>query len=281
MKTIKYLLIFAIGFSTLTSCVDDFDPSEANGTGNNIAGFLVASQNVGGIANGDTYDHNIRFNVKGPTLSDLSSDVLVTVEADPSSTAIEGVHYQFESNSITLSSGSNYLGELPITMLSDGILAPLDVSPVLNLRVTNATTGENVVGSGKLLKITFNYLCFSNLAGNYTAVVEYTAYDGSVYILNYAETFTETGTGEYRTAEVGHWTAAQLGYTPGYTFYDICNVTSVNGQNLVEAYGNWVDDLGVSGSVDPVTGIVSIDYSICYPAGADNCRYYKAVYTPL
>lgn len=38
MKTIKYLLIFAIGFSTLTSCVDDFDPSEANGTGNNIAG---------------------------------------------------------------------------------------------------------------------------------------------------------------------------------------------------------------------------------------------------
>jgi hypothetical protein len=281
MKAIKYLLIFAIGFSSLTSCVDDYDPSAANATGNNVAGFLLASQTVGGIANGDTYDHDIRFSVKGPTSGDLSADVVVTIEADPSSTAIEGVHYEFATNSITLSNGNSYLGQLPITMLSEGIVAPLDASPILTLRVTNAATGENVVGNGQLLIVTFNYLCFSDLAGSYSAAMEYTAYDGSVSMIYYNDIFTETGTGEYRTSRVGHWTAAQLGYTPGYSFSDVCNEIIVNGQNLVEAYGNWVDDLGVHGSVDTVTGIITIDYSICYPAGDSNCRYYKMVYTPL
>ena len=167
MKTIKYLLIFAIGFSSLTSCVDDFDPSAANDQGNNVAGFLQTTQSIGGISNGDTYDHDIKFSVKGPTSGQLSSDIVVTFDADPSSTAIEGTHFAFASKSITLSNANNYLGELPVTMLTEGIQAPLDVSPILYLKVTDAATGENVVGDGKLLKITMNYLCFSQLAGFY------------------------------------------------------------------------------------------------------------------
>ena len=50
---------------------------------------------------------------------------------------------------------------------------------------------------------------------------------------------------------------------------------------LVDYYGNWVDDLGDHGVYDPITKTITIKYSICYPAGDSNCRYYDMVYTKI
>jgi hypothetical protein len=254
MKTIKYILIFVLSFATVTSClVEDTEPSAKNDEGLNIAGFTDNNTTLGAIASGDTYDFDLKIEVKGPTYKEMTSDVVLTIEVDPTSTAIEGTHFEFATKTATLKASNNYLGYIGITMLSEGIVAPLDVAPVLKLRVTDASSDANVINNGKLLTVNFNYLCFSNLSGVYDATAVYTAYSGAKSNLEWVDTISETGTGEYRTTEVGHWLGGLGVGTPGFTFYDICNSINIPGQNLVETYGNWVAG---AGSVDPDTGII-------------------------
>jgi hypothetical protein len=144
----------------------------------------------------------------------------------------------------------------------------------LVLKVTQVTGDPMVLNSGKPISITMNYACPSFLEGTYDVTTEYTGYDGSVTILEWTETITNTGIGEYRTERVGHWTQAALGGTPGFTFTDVCGQISVPGQNLVDLYSNWVEGTDF-GSVDEVTGNLYIEYSVCVPTG---CRYYKSTY---
>ncbi|UFH35822.1 hypothetical protein [Flavobacterium acetivorans] len=278
MKTIKYILIFVFCFASFTSCiVEDTEPSAANGEGPNLAGFNDSSLNLGSVADGQAYDFNLKMEVKGPTYKEMTSDIEVTIAVDPASTAIEGTHFKFTSKKITLSASNNYLGLLPITMLTDGIVAPLDVAPVLILRVSEASGNNNVVNNGKLLKITLNYLCFSNLAGTYNVNVHYVrAASGIDEILNYTDVITETGSGEYRTGLIGHWAAADLGGTPGFTFLDVCNVITIPQQNLVDTYSNLVEGVSGTSSVDPETGVITMQYTVT----GGNLREYWVTYTP-
>lgn len=268
MKTLKFLLIFAISIVTFTSCVEDNDPSALNDDGPNLAGFRSGSQTVGGIANGDTYDFDIQMEVKGPTFTDLTSDVVVNIDVDPSSTAIEGTHFSFDSKTITLTKDGNYLGLLPITMLSAGIMAPLDVAPVLYLTVTDASSGDNVIGNGKLLKLSFNYLCFSNLAGNYNLTME--ASNG--WIINFPnELITEVGTGYYKTQGIYRWAYGSIAPDHGFNFFDVCNVISIPDQDLAQGfYSNDVFQTA-PGEVDPVTGNLLINYTVSFGSGDVTC----------
>lgn len=173
MKTIKYALILMISITTLVSCVEDNDLTHLNDDGPNLAGFRDAKQNLSAVSNGDEYDFAIKMEVKGPTYLDLSSDVLVSVAIDPSSTAIEGTHFRMDSNFITLVQSNNYLGLLPITVITQGIMAPLPENPVLKLNVSTVTTDGNVVNNAKPIVITFVYQCFADLAGTYTVTNDF------------------------------------------------------------------------------------------------------------
>jgi len=284
--TIKFIMLLALSVTTLTSCfledvlVETEEPSATNDDGANLASFTNTSRVIGGIANGDEYVFDLKMSVYGPTVPDLNGDVAITISVDPSSTAVEGTHFKLDVATMTLAQSNNYLGFFPLTLLSDGIDAPLAVSPVLKLIVSSASGADNVLGNGKPIILTLNYLCNSELAGGYSAEMVYTAYDGTTSNISFNDTFTETGTGEYRTAEVGHWIGGLGVGTPGFTFFDVCGVLTIPGQNLVETYGNWVDDLGVRGSADPDTGVITFNYSICYPQGDSNCRYYAVTFTP-
>jgi hypothetical protein len=279
MKTIKYILIFMLCLASFTSCiVDDTEPSAGNGAGTNLGGFNDSSLNFGGVADGNSYDFNLKMEVKGPSYKQMTSDVVLTVAVDPSSTAIEGTHFKFNSKTITLSASNNYLGLLPITMLSKGIVAPLATAPVLVLKVLSATGAENVINNGKNLKITFNYLCFSNLAKTYNVRMRYVrAASGIDQILNFTDTFTKTGSGEYRSGLIGHWAAADLGGTPGFTFIDVCNVITIPQQNLVDLYSNLVEGVTGSSSVNPATGVITMQYTVT----GGNLRQYFVTYTPV
>lgn len=279
MKTIKYILIFVFCFASLTSCiVDETEPSAANGEGPNLAGFNDSSLNLGGVADGNSYPFNLKMEVTGPTSKQMTSDVVLTVAVDPSSTAIEGTHFKFDSKTITLSASNNYLGLLPITMLSQGIVAPLATAPVLVLKVVSATGTDNVINNGKNLKINFNYLCFSNLAKTYNVRTRYVrAASGIDQIITYQDTFTRTGSGEYRTSRVGHWTAGELGGTPGFTFLDVCNEITIPQQNLVDLYSNLVEGVPGKSSVNPTTGVITMEYT----ATGGNLRQYFVTYTPV
>jgi hypothetical protein len=275
MKTLRYILLFILSVGLSNSClIEDETNLDQNGKGPNLGGFEQARTTFAAIADGETYKFDVKVKVFGPTSMDLTNDVTLTIEADPSSTAIAGRHYRIDNPNITLSPSQNMLGLFSVTMLTAGIETPLDVSPVLVLNVKQATGAPNVLNSGKPISITFNYACPSFLEGTYQVSTEYTATTGAVSMLSWTETLTSIGIGTYRTQRVGHWTPEQLGGTPGFTFTDVCGVISVPGQNLVDLYANIVEGTAF-GSVDEVTGNIYIEYSVCY-GGA--CRFYKSTY---
>jgi hypothetical protein len=278
MKTLKYILILVLSLGAFNSClVDDTTRYDLNDDGPNLAGFTDTKTAFSFVSDGNEYVFTVRMNLIGPTSMDVTDDIVVTIGADASSTAIEGTHFRIDQPTITLKKSDNYLGLIPITILTEGIVAPLDETPMLYLKVVSATGAENVLNNGKKLEITLNYGCFSNLAGTYTMDMEYTGTTGTVTnITRTDEVITQIGVGTYRTTYVGHWTPAALAPgTPGFTFTDVCNVISVDEQNLADYWANIVEGTAL-GSVDPETGDLYIEYSVCY-GGA--CRLYKCWYT--
>jgi len=275
MKTLKYILIIILSLGAFNSClVDDTTRYDLNDDGPNLAGFTDSRTSFSFVADGNDYGFTLKMKLIGPTSMDLTNDITVTVDADASSTAVEGTHFSLDQPTITLKKADNYLGLLPITILTEGIIAPLAQAPVLVLKVVSATGDPTVLNNGKKIEITLNYGCFSNLAGTYDVSTEYTSTAGIVSMLSWTETITQTGVGTYRTERVGHWTPAALGGTPGFTFTDVCNVLSIPEQNLVDLYSNIVAGTG-PGSVTVATGDLYMEYSVC-ASGA--CRKYKSTY---
>ena len=180
MKTLKYILILVLSLGALNSClVDDTTRYDQNDEGPNLAGFTDARTSFGFVSNGDEYVFTVRMKLIGPTSMDVTEDIVVTVDDDASSTAIDGTHFRLSQPTITLKKSDNYLGLLPITILTNGIIAPLAKAPVLVLKVVSATGATNVINNGKKIEITLNYGCFSNLAGSYNARLIRTNADGS------------------------------------------------------------------------------------------------------
>lgn len=281
MKTIKYLLFFVIGITALASCdsiVSDEEFTKDYDKGPNLIGFAKASTNVAGIANGSDYMFDLPMKGVGPTILDATADVTVKVTVDPASTAIEGTHFELSQSSLTFTAGNNYLNLFPITMLTEGIIAPLDVNPYVILNVGEVDSSGDFLDNGRTgqIKVNLLYLCFSNLAGSYDVSMRYINPSLGTDTMHFFEdTLTETGDGQYRTGRVGHWTAADLGGTPGMSITDVCNLITIPAQNLVDLYSNIVEGVPVS-TVDPDTGVIKFKYTIC----ADYCREYFATYTP-
>lgn len=279
-KISNYLLLFVLSLSIASCLVDDADLTADFDQGPNVAGFTATSRTLGGVANGSEYAFNLPMEVKGPTVSNYKNDVLVNISVDPSSTAVEGTNFELESKTLVLTAANNYQADLPITMLTDGIMAPLAESPTLVLLVSEADGENNVLPNGKKLTVSLNYLCFSNLAGTYNVETRYVrAGSGIDQTTTYTDVVTEVADGEYRTGRVGHWTAATLGGTPGMTFLDVCNEISVPYQNLVDLYSNIVEGVEGKSSVDPDTGVITFEYTIIVPPATSDREYY-ITYTP-
>lgn len=161
--------IFLIGLSVFFfSCVDDktlVDEIEATP---NLVGFSNASMPMSAIADGEEYDFAIQMQVKGPRLNDMEGPVTATLSIDPASTAVEGTHFRLDSKEITISPDDNYLGLVPITLLTTGIAAPLDENPFLLLNVESTSGDGSVIANGKPIQINMLYLCPHDLTGTYT-----------------------------------------------------------------------------------------------------------------
>lgn len=149
--TVGLLMVLA-----LVSCDAILDQDETDfGTGSNTVGFESGFTTLKAVADGQTVSSGIPIIIQGPSVSKLKGDVTVLVNLDPSSTAIEGVHYTLDSNNIVLSPSSSSLspsgagvrleGTLPVTIITAGIQPPLDTPPVLNFTITGISSSENVV----------------------------------------------------------------------------------------------------------------------------------------
>ena len=94
--------------------------------------------------------------------------------------------------------------------------------------------------------------------------------------INSTDNINALGSGSYRTENIGHWTQADLGGTPGFNFSDVCDEITIPEQLLVDLYSNLVTGVAGASFVDPDTGVIYFEYTVC---GAD-CRQYFVTYTP-
>lgn len=168
MKKLNKLFILFVSIS-LISCVEDTALSDQFDDGPNLVGFVSATKNASVVADGSEQDFLLTINLTGPTSLDMSGDISVTVEIDESTTAIEGVHYKLASKELTLSENTNYIGNLPLTVITDGIAPPLAANPKLILNISEISS-DSVVPNGRTYQtaVTLEYLCFSILSGKYS-----------------------------------------------------------------------------------------------------------------
>lgn len=179
MKHLSYIFIF-LSIFFINACEVDSDIPEISNSPN-LAKFENYRIDLKGLANGSEYHDQIQVKVNGPTLKDLTSDITITIEADPTSTASEGTHYRILEKTITLSKSNNYLANIDIVLLTEGNTPPMDgtpefddyVAPVLYLNIVTASGDASVIPTGKSSAITMRYITPNPYAGTYMAEVFY------------------------------------------------------------------------------------------------------------
>ncbi|HMC00845.1 MAG TPA: hypothetical protein VKN14_07405 [Flavobacteriaceae bacterium] len=221
---IKSITLLVIMMVSVTSClIDDESLTKTFDDGPNFASFSTFQQTVSAVADGNIVNANVNIELQGPNLIGYSNDVLVSIAVDPSNTtAVEGVHYNLNSTSLILTLSNNYIGTLPISIITEGVNPPLAEAPKLSLSIT-FVDGNNVVANSKNTTLTIIYQCFADLTGTYLVTNDFCP--GS---LNQSTTTIS------RNAD-GSW---RFGTADGY-WLDSCtgNTGLFNGGNIVELCG--------------------------------------------
>ncbi len=264
MKNLRYISLFLLGALIIPSCVDDKAPEDEYSSQPNMVSFATASANFAAIATGEDFVKTVNMKVNGPSLPSLTGPVTATISVDPASTAVEGVHYRLESNTITLSKDNDYLGTFPITMITEGIEPPLATNPTVILNVTQVSGPGKLIPNGKKITVSLNYLCLEHLAGTYSVVIPIARCQNATYGPNFPYTVTISANPD------GSWalSSADGGFlnkcTGNSTLVNAGSIVSVCGQiqpsdNL--NYGG--DGIGniTGGTWDENTGVLTLQNS--------------------
>lgn len=169
MKNIFYITMIACVLIT-TACTEDDTLNDQIESTTNLIGFVDASKNLSGLADGSEYIFSTTVYLFGPTADQITGSYTATLAVDPRSTAVEGVHFEFPSATVELNAANNYIASVDILMLTEGIEAPLDETPVLYLTIGAVSGAGNVIGSGKPLVASILYGCPSSLEGTYASI---------------------------------------------------------------------------------------------------------------
>jgi hypothetical protein len=271
----KLLSLYIVTLGILFSCVEDVAPEDAYGKSPDLVTFATASTNLSVEADGNDWEiYSLPVTLEGPKANTRKGDLTVTFEVDPSSTAIEGTHFEIPNATMVLKESEGYGGRLPIRVKTAGIQAPLESNPVLAVRVASVSGegSEGVVASGKPVRANILYLCESVLDGEYSLKV--TRLDNGAVSNFPNETITKTGLGAYRGTVVGNYGNGALAGTPGFDFVEVCGVITVGEQNLANVYSNMV--YGVRESKVLENGDIIIFVEITFAAGN---RIFQMEYT--
>lgn len=267
MKLASYLLVGAL--TVLASCSEDETLVDQIGETPNLVGFHTATQALSAVTNGDQYDFTVPVKVFGPSSSELEGNVTAVVSIDESSTAIEGTHFILSSREVVLSDEGDFLGVLPITILTEGIVAPLPETPQLVLNIEQVSGNGNIIASGKSITLNLFYLCFSDLSGTYSVTINHTRCQNDPYAANFPFEVTITadpdGSWHLSSADGGF-----LGRCTGNAGLD-------NAGNIVELCGEiqFSDNLDygsldigtiTGGTWDDVTSTLTMDHKQTFTA---------------
>lgn len=279
MKKILALLFIA---ASLISCDKDdsnlVDEDFANTE--RVVGFLRTTQNVPYFEDLGTIRREFPFDImNGGSGTPYNEDLTITYEVDPSSTAVEGLEYNFvnSSKTVVVPAGTNF-GMLPLDVITGNFNVTQKTTLVLNI---TAVDKEGFVISNQSRKVAINFIgCLSLVNGTYTVVV--TRGDG-VSVTRTNEQVTLQGINYFRTTTTGTFTVGQLSPPApfaGYFFTDICDDISVDLQNLGGFYSNTVKGLTSDGTDGKVLSPTQfrVTYEVSFAAGNQT---YTGVYTRI
>ncbi|MFN3997006.1 DUF4843 domain-containing protein [Algoriphagus sp.] len=212
---------------------------------------------------------NLQINLVGAA---QTTPVTVTVEADPTSTAVNGVHYTLASNTVTIPAGQ-VIAQLPVTVLTGNIL-PTE-TPNLVLKITSAN-GAKVSVNYNSLTYRIRVICPSALTGSYDVLWRtLNLGDGTGGVAQTATNFTiagfstisltSTATGVYTMSDMsfGMYPGLYSDTAPTGTFTDRCNVLTGAAANR----DRYNDPFTLSGVSTPADGKIVITWSNTYGDG--------------
>lgn len=268
----KKFLTLAIACAAFISCTDDDIRTEHQlDSGPKVIGFSSSFESVAYFEDLGAVERNFPVNIIGTGNGQLSSsDITVSYEVDPSSTAVEGTEYDFvdTSGAVTIPAGSSF-GMFPL-LVNTGQLDPVQKTElVLNL---TSSTGDTTVGAQySTLRIVFvgcqTQIATAGVPGSFSVLVERN--DGASWSFG-TETLTLVDINTIKTTTTGGWSAGTIAPDQGYNFIDICGDITVPVQGLCQGYySNQVyglTDDGTDGSVTDANNFEAT-YEITFAAG--------------
>ena len=272
-KIMSLLFIAAIG----VSCTDDDIRTEQDfSTGPKVVGFASSFESVAYFEDLGAIERTFPVSLIGFGNGQTSgSAITVHYEVDPSSTATEGVEFNFVDTSgvVTIEPGSTF-GNFPL-LVNTGDLNPTQKTELI-LKLSSAD-GAAVGAQYNTLRIVF-VGCQSQLEGSYSA--KCTRNDGAVRIFPAPEAITEVDVNTFKTTTTATYLPGTIAPDQGYNFIDICGDITVPRQGLCQGYySNEVYGLTSDGTDGLVTGAnFKVNYEVTFAAGN---RQYLSEYTRL
>ena len=223
MKKLYTLFAVALAAVAMTSCFDD-PGTETFFSGNQVE-FADAK-----LPNGLTETY-VRATTTQTDIAEIglnrvstsaSGAITVNIEVDPSSTAVEGVHYSLSGNSATIAAGE-FVGSFPVTVLT-GNIDPSE-SPALVLNISSAT-GADIASNYGSITLNIRVVCPSDISEetdtwDATSSSRFGTFNATVSV-------TPLGAGQYVISDVSAGLYAAFGFstTQEAIYSDNCNAVT-------------------------------------------------------
>lgn len=221
----KLYIYFAVVFASLamTSCFDDpgtevfIDLNQVEFNAGNLPNGLTTTQ----TRSSDTQTDLLQVQVNRVS-TDGSAAITVNIAVDPTSTAVNGVHYSLPSNSVTIPAGE-FVANFPVTILT-GNIEPSE-TPQLKLVIESAT-GAELSPNYADLAINIRVVCPSDISletdvWTATGVSRFGTFTADVKV-------SPLGNGRYVISDVsaGLYAAFGFGTIQEAIYSDNCNALS-------------------------------------------------------
>ncbi len=279
MKNLKLLSIVLLTALFSQSCIVDDEVDSGFTEGPRAVGFLSPFESVAYFEDLGAVRREFPVSLIGGADGTTSaSPITVNYAVDPSSTATEGVEFNFVDTStvVTIPANGTFV-QIPIDVNTASL------NPTMKTTLRLVLTSTNEAGTTvSTLNETFDIIfvgCQSTI-GDFSYQVTATRDDGAQWNQG-TETFTLTDINTFKTVTTGGWGAGTIAPDQGYNLIDICGDITVPLQGLAQGfYSNEVTGLTNDGTDGEVlaNGDVRIVYEIGFGSGD---RVYTNYYTKL